>query len=99
MSPPGAKCGTTSPIAMAETAVPAAAMTRPARRRPRPNAYQSPRAATTRPMCSFVRQAATATTANGTSRSSSRNQNAASRSGVASATGWNSFSASHCVGG
>ena len=63
------------------------AITSPARRRPCANACQRPSIATTRPICSFVRHAAPAQSANGSSRSSSRNQIAPSSSGVASATG------------
>ena len=58
-----------------------------------------PSIATTRPTCSFVRHAAPAQSANGSSRSSSRNQIAPRSSGVANATGWKSSTTSHCVGG
>ena len=74
-------------------------MTAPASLRPRARAYQTPSAATVSGTCSFVRHASAATTANAASRSSSRYQKASSSSGVASATAWNSFSASHWVGG
>ena len=62
-----------------------------ARRRTR---ARSPRRRARSPPC--TRSRAAAKTANGSSRSSSRYQNAYRSSGHASATGWNSFSVSHC---
>ena len=93
------KCGITTAIAIAETSTPCA------RRSPRPHArrrrtaYQIPMPATTSPTSSFVVIASAANTANGSSRSSSRYQNANSSNGHARATGWNSFSVSHSVAG
>ena len=96
--PPGAKCGTITAIATSEHAAPAAAIASPTGRR-RLNAYQSPIAATVKPMCSLVRHASAPTTANATSRSSSSSQKPVSSNGVASATGWKSSTTSHSVAG
>ena len=78
---------------------PATAIPAPARRRRRDRAYQSPNPASTSGISSLVVAARIAVAAKATSRSSSRNQKAQSRSGQASATGWNSFSVSHCTAG
>ena len=93
------KCGITTSIAIRETASPASATAAPGTRRPRAIAYQMPRPATTNAISSLVVAASSAHAANGISLSSSRNQIAKSSSGQASATGWNSFNVSHCVGG
>jgi len=93
------KCGITTSIAISDTATPAIAIAAPVRRRRCANAYQIPRPATTSAISSFVVAASAETRTNGSSRSSSRNQIAYSSNGQASATGWNSFSVSHCVGG
>ncbi len=74
-------------------------MTLPVPRRRCETAYQIPKPATTSAISSLQREAAIAQSANGSRRSSSRNQKAKSSSGVASATGWNSFRASQPVAG
>ena len=93
------KCGITTSIAISATATPATAITAPVQRRPWASAYQMPSPATTSAISSFVVAATAAQSANGSRRPSSRNQIANSSSGQASATGWNSFSVSHWVGG
>ena len=79
--------------------LPAIAIAIPATRRLRASAYQRPSPATASGISSFVVHASAAQIANGRRRSSSRNQNANNSNGHASATGWNSESASHCVAG
>ena len=80
-------------------AIPSPAIAAPTTPRFLPNAYQIPNPATTSPISSLHSAAATAKTANAASRSLSRYQNAKRRKGVASATGWNSFSVSQPVAG
>src|SRR5205814_8965329 len=89
----------TTTVAKAAQATPTARIAAPVHQRPRVTAYQMPKPATTNEISSLQRLAATAQSANGTRRSSSRNQNANRSNGAASATGWNSFSVSQPVAG
>ena len=93
------KCGRTTSTEIAVTSTPASAIAPPSSQRRREIAYQRPMPAITSGISSFVSAASTAKIPNATSRSSSRYQNAKSSSGHASATGWNSFSVSHCTAG
>src|SRR5437764_11712415 len=89
----------TTAVAIAAHATPAPAITAPIVHRLRVIAYHTPKPATTNGISSLQAAAATAHRPNGSSRSSSRNQKAKSRSGVASATGWNSLSVNQPVAG
>src|SRR5262245_62954450 len=82
------KAGTTTVIAIALHATPTAATAPPAQRCPRASAYQMPSAAIGSPMSSPVDIASAANTANGTSRSVSRNQMQKRKNGMANVTGW-----------
>jgi len=93
------KCGRTSSTEIAVRHTPSTAITPPTHHRRRETAYQMPIPAMTSGISSFVNAARTAKTANAASRSSSRYQKAKRSSGHASATGWNSFSVSHCTAG